>query len=420
MALYDNEDEPFLLIRSGEEAFPAEALAEIRQERMLGTQEDGDFPPCAIEIVMGATGRLYVVLPTGVETKLPFACNAPFIQDPARLKIKDPETSPTNRWLLDRAGKLAASSMFLWLRDAGISLADRASAYGLFPDVDRDNSSLEGVCGKLVEEAFADSIGGNDLLLTEDGHLTPQKQSIIIPAAVLAVWPPEQAAALLDENGRPPLCQYVEATDRKKLLRWGVVDEITKQKLLDILQQKHLPKPATWRQLLSLWAYVAPEITGYRCYVSAGDVRIVPVQGRDVLYAAKEVVRLGEKKLLQSENDWEFLSRYLIVLNQNWPRFLAEQRRDAAEQGESTAKEGVEGAYAILAEVGLDSTSDVNKVIDQVAAEFFSQESSDLRGSVQLAQIAAKLGASAGDAFRYALRDGCFKYGYLLRQGWHA
>jgi len=29
--------------------------------------------------------------------------------NPARLKIKDPETSPTNRWLLERAGQVAAT-----------------------------------------------------------------------------------------------------------------------------------------------------------------------------------------------------------------------------------------------------------------------------------------------------------------------
>ena len=63
----------------------------------------------------GGQGTLYVVLPTGVETPLPFACNAPFIQDPARLKIKDPETSPTNRWLLERVGQLAATVMLEWL-----------------------------------------------------------------------------------------------------------------------------------------------------------------------------------------------------------------------------------------------------------------------------------------------------------------
>ena len=95
-------DDALLIARSEAENFPDEALEEIRQERSLGIEEETDFPPCSIDIVLGATGRLYVVLPTGVETKLPFACNAPFIQDPARLKIKDPETSPTNRWLLDR------------------------------------------------------------------------------------------------------------------------------------------------------------------------------------------------------------------------------------------------------------------------------------------------------------------------------
>src|SRR5437899_945701 len=86
------KDGALLLLRSTPEEFPEEALAEIRQERMLGIEEDNEFPPCRIEIVLGVDGRLFVVLPTGVKTKLPFACNAPFIQDPARLKIKDPET----------------------------------------------------------------------------------------------------------------------------------------------------------------------------------------------------------------------------------------------------------------------------------------------------------------------------------------
>lgn len=405
MALYEKEDESFLLIRSEPEAFPDDALAEIRQERMLGSEEETEFPPCKVEIVLGAKGRLYVVLPTGVETGLPFACNAPFIQDPARLKIKDPETSPTNRWLLDRAGKLAASAMFNWLDQVDASLVERARAYGLFPDVDREDSSLEGVCGTVVEEAFAEAIDNKELLLTEGGKLVLEKQSVIVPRAVLDVWPAEQAAALLDTEGRPALCQSVDALDKEKLLRWGVVEEIDKPKLLGILQEKHLPKPETWRQLLILWAYVAPEITGYRHYVSAEDVKIVPVQGKDVLYAASEVVRLGEKKLLQSEDDWEFLAKYLIVLNQNWPRFLAEQRRGASEKSGSIQKDDVEGAYAVLEEIGLDDTSDVNKVIDQVATEFFSQDSVALAGCVQIAQIAAKLGANVSDDFKYATRD---------------
>ena len=73
-------------------------------------------------------------------------------------------------------------------------------------------------------------------------------------------------------------------------------------------------------------------MTGWQCH-DADALRIVPVQGKEVLYAASEIVRLGEKKLLQSEKDWEFLASHLIVLNQNWTRFLADQRRDKAEGG---------------------------------------------------------------------------------------
>ncbi|MCY4442680.1 MAG: ATPase [Deltaproteobacteria bacterium] len=406
MALYEDQDEAYLLVRSDAEAFPDEASEEIRQERILGTEEETGFPPCKIEIVLGVKGRLYVVLPTGIETVLPFACNAPFIQDPARLKIKDPETSPTNRWLLQRAGTLAAAAMLRWLGQTGMPTAERAGAYGLFPDVDRDDTSLEGVCSTTVEEAFEREIEGQSLLLTESGTLTPEKQSIAIPKRLFDIWPAEQAAAILDNEGRPALCRHIELTDRKKLLHWGIVNEVDKQKLLETLRAKHLPRPATWRQLLNLWTYVAPEIIGYRHYVNEEEVRIVPAQGKDVLYASGEIVRLGEKKLLQSENDWEFLAEHLIVLNQNWPRFLAEQRRTASEHNDAAAAEAVEAAYAVLEKIGLAGTSDVNKVIDRVAAEFFSQDSVSSQACVQLAQIAAKLGASVSDRFKYATRNG--------------
>ena len=52
-----------------------------------------------------------------------------------------------------------------------------------------------------------------------------------------------------------------------------------------------------------------------------------------------------------------------------------------------------------------DDTSDVNKVINQVAAEFFSQDSISRQGCVQLAQIAAKLGVATGEAFKYMTSD---------------
>src|SRR5262249_20963414 len=165
----------------------------------------------------------------------------------------------------------------------------------LFPDVDREDSSLEGVCGTIAELAFADAIDGQQLLLTDTEALTAAHGSIIIPSEILDIWPAEQAAALLDEAGRPALSRHVKPTDRKKLIRWHMLDEIDKNTLLTILRSRHLPKPATWRQLMILWAYIAPEITGYRhSDVSGEDLRIVPVQGQNVLYAAAKVVRLGE------------------------------------------------------------------------------------------------------------------------------
>src|SRR5260370_36208899 len=120
--------------------------------------EQTELPPCEVEIVLGAPGQLFVVLPTGVRTNLPFAVNAPFIQDPARLKIKDPETSPTNRWLLERSGRFAASMMLAWLGQIETSVENRSRSYNLMPDVDREDRSLPGACATTVELAFAAAI----------------------------------------------------------------------------------------------------------------------------------------------------------------------------------------------------------------------------------------------------------------------
>ncbi|WP_316185720.1 sacsin N-terminal ATP-binding-like domain-containing protein [Bradyrhizobium sp. SZCCHNRI1003] len=402
MALDEKANDPFLLVRSVEEAFPADALDEIRKERMLGVEDGGEFPPCRVEIVLGAKGRLYVVLPTGVETALPFACNAPFIQDPARLKIKDPETSPTNRWLLKRTGELAASAMMEWLEQSKIGAPDRADAYGLLPDVDREATTLEGACGATVELAFAEAIDDRLILLTEDGVLVAAEAAIAVPQPIFDIWPADQAMGLLDAKSRPALCQHVSFKDRTKLVRWGLVEEFSKADLLERLRSNHFPRPSTWRHLLNLWSYIAPEVTGWQCH-DADCLRIVPVQGKEVLCAASEIVRLGEKKLLQSEEDWEFLASHLIVLNQNWTRFLAEQRRDKSDS--SSRSDPVQAAFAVLEEIGLDETSDVNAVIERVAADYFSSGELKLAQCVQLAQIAAKLGVTVGESFRYVCAD---------------
>lgn len=406
MALNGDADAPHLLIRSEDETFPDEALKEIRRERLLGGGEDVDLPPCRVEIVSGTAGRLYVVLPTGVKTALPFACNAPFIQDPSRREIRSPDSSPTNRWLLQRIGKLAASAMFSWLEGADMPTAERAWAYRLLPDVDRNDTSLQGVCGTTVEKRFEKEISGRALLLTEAGNLVPEKQSIAVPRRLFDIWPDGRAVAMLDGCSRPALCRHVESADRRKLLNWELVEQIEKSDFLNGLLAGGVPKPDTWECLLKLWAYVAPDVGGYRFRSRAASFHIVPVQGQDALHSADKTVRLGEKKLLSSGDDWEFLGGWLAAMDRDWLAFLADARRDSSEGEDARTSRDLDAAYAVLEGIGLGRTSDAAKAIEAAAEKYFSQDDVSLQGAVRLAQIAAKLEARVGKSFRYMTADG--------------
>jgi len=405
MALTTDPEKKYLLLWSEDEDFPKDALDEIRQERMLAFEEELSFPPCRVEIVLGMEGRLFVILPTGVKTNLPFACNAPFVQDPARVKIKDPETSPTNRWLLNRAGELAAKGMLEWLRREDLELESRCKAYALLPDVDLDDNSLEESCATIVEEAFEEAIEDENFLLTEDGTLVANDECIAVPPEILEIWTPGQITTFFDEKRRPVLYQNISETDYDKLNNWSSFESLDKEDILDTLKSKHLPKPRSWQKLLLLWAYLSDKIT-YFFYNNKDGVRIVPVQGQDILHAAKDVVRIGGNKLLHSDDDWEFLSEYLLVVNPNWLRFLTKQRRKAEQEADETLAQQVEAAFEVLEELKLDDSSDVSHVIEQAAEAFFSKDECSLKNSVRLAQIAAKLGASAQNSFQFVTRNG--------------
>ena len=410
--------ERVLLIQSNEEEFPKDALDEIKKERDLDTGEEMESLSCRVEIVLGKEGRLYTILPTDVETGLPFACNAPFIPNPDRQGIADPEVSLTNRWLLERAGRLAASTMLRWLGQKKIPMDERSHAYSLLPDTNGMQSQLGGICNRIVQDAFDEAIRGKDVVLIEDGQLVPKGQGIVVPPPALDVWGSDQAASLLDARGRLALCRSVEEGDRKKLLDRGVVDEISRKDLFDTLKQKPIPKPKTWNRLRTLWSYVASEILYYRDH-EPERFKIVPVQGENKLYAPGEVFHSGKKWFLQSKDDWKFLTEYLHILDKDWLDFLESKNRSASEQVESTggywkmavpARGETDLAYDVLKRIGLEKASDANAAINQVAKKFFQDVTADqLASCVQLAQIAAKLGASIGDEFRYVARDTSFK-----------
>ena len=176
----------------------------------------------------------------------------------------------------------------------------------------------------------------------------------MFPDALFEVWPAEQVASLLDNAGRPALSRHLSDADRENLVQRGVVECVGKDHVLAALQSKHLPRPETWRRLLKLWAYVAPDVTDWRMTANRSKLRIFPAQGKHVLYSAGEVVRLGEKRLLQSEEDWEFLSAHLLVLNQNWTRFITEQRRPNEGGADAELEQEAAAAQVVLKALGLE------------------------------------------------------------------
>lgn len=398
MTLEGGSDEVFLHVQSEEEEFPEDALDEIRKERMLGIDDAGVFPPSRVELVLGVKGRLYVVLPTGVETPLPYACNAPFIQDPARLKIKDPWTSPTNRWLLSRLGKLAANTMVSWLGRVDLGVKQRSAAYQLLPAPERDGGTLEGVCADTVEIAFAEVIQDKRIILTENENLVLAKEAVALPSQLLEIWTASEIQPLLGTSISAVLCRHLNHDSREKLISWKLVGEFSRRELIDRLRVVRMPRPQRWVQLLEFWRHIAPDVTSWK-FRRADELCIMPVQGREDLYPATEVVRLGERRLLKSDEDWGFLSGYVLVLHPYWTRFLSDQRR------ESDQEDITEAAFAVLKKVGMEDASDVSTLIDRVSCTFFSARKLPLADCVRLAQIAAALGATPGASFRFVCRD---------------
>lgn len=392
----------YLAIRSLDEEFPEDALQEIRNERR--TQEDDiDSPTFRIEIILGIEGRLFVVLPTGVLTQLPFACNAPFIQDPARMKIKDPALSPTNRWLLKRTGELAAKAMLGWLGNQSREIGERAQAYSLFPDVNREDGSIEGRCGAIVKQSFEARIEGEKFLLTEADILEPLGNCLAVPSELLTVWSAEQVSAAFGSDNPSILSRHINEKNRNKLLNWGHVDILKKSDVLVTLKSTRLPRPQSWIQLLNLWAYVSDKIVAPWFYHR--NIRILPVQGEEKLYAAHEIVRLGPRLPLERA-DWEFLAPHLLTIDPNWTDFLSNQARSAEADNDEALKRRVQLAYQCISILGLNDSTNVGRVMKNVADSFFAQGSSyKISDCVRLAHIAAKLKAAVPHDFRFVTRE---------------
>lgn len=409
MQLEGSSDDPMLLVRSDLEPFPEDALAEIQQEKMLGVDEVMEFPPCRVEILLGAEGRLHVVLPTGQETTLSYASNAPFIQDPARLKIKDPEISPTNRWLLNRVGKLAADTMLTWLSASALTLELRAAAYRLFPGKSKLKSLFESSCEETVSEAFIQEIYNKPVLLTEQGDVLPKGECVEYSMALLEVWNPDEVAEWFDSQKRPALSRKIESSDCSRLKAWNMVQSISINEVLEVMGRKGLPRPDTWQQLLKLWSLLSSQLLPkYGNSEWLEKVHIFPAKGKHLLQSGGLVVRFSEKSKL-APCDHPFLAGKVNVLDDEWTEFLQVTGEKRVTNETKEELEAIADCLRILAKFSLDKATLPGGLIQHVAEELLRRKVFDLTGWIHLAHISARLGAKVGDWFRFAAQDGSLK-----------
>lgn len=404
--LQAGEAPTFYLVTSEPHGFPDEAVQEIRSERQYA---DFDPPPVKLELVLGtpAPQRLYSVLPTQAYLELPFSCNAPFIQDPARTGIKSPSVSPTNRWLLEQIGRLAGRTLAAWLAHPEMELRERAQAYDLLlPEPQkRVANSLGDECTAVVIEGLSSEMAERSLLLCTDGELADTERCLELPAKLLKVWPTAQLLSIFGERQQKVLAGAVSQQARDRLVRWEKLQRTDRCDLIrSLINGTHPPpRPDTDEQLIELWSAIE-EWIGACSYLVNYHPAIVPVMGDPLLRSADKLTVIGPSGDALSQDDWAFLSQYAQVVDPQWMKLLQEARRAA--QGTQTQRTAeILQATELLRRLDLTSHSSLARALEQAAKGLFGIPEPGQAG-VRLAYIAARSGARLPDIFRFRCRDG--------------
>ena len=394
--------ERLLVLQSEAIPFPAEAAEEIRAERGVGA-EDLHLPPCRVEIVLGLSeeNRLYVVLPTGAGLDLPFSCNAPFIQDPARFAIKDPATSPTNRWLLQRAGRLVGKALLEWIGNTALSAKERVAAYELLKGAVQFAPGLDGTCSQIIMENVLAELKGQNFILTTDGKLARASECVAIPGELFSVW---ESAELLKLFA--PASNHLLASEASvcvsKLRSHGWITSVDSDAALQSLEQSDtVPCPASWPQLHALWSFVQDAIQYDYTNERRRRMKIVPVDGSRVLHAANNVVRLSSRRDQLSAEDWKFVMDYASTMNSEWLTWLVK----LAPKKTPAWNEKTDSGYGLLEELELNEPSSVDLIAALASLRIFSGDEPSIEDCVRMAHIMAALGASIPDGFRYVTKD---------------
>lgn len=391
-----------LLIKSSPGVFPPGCLEEVREER---GDPSLDLPPCEVVVVLGAgdEGRLHVVLPTELCLSLPVSLHAPFIQDPARTRIKEPSESQTNAWLLSRVGKLLAETMMEWLGQVALGVPKRARAYALLPaSPPRDGSSLAEEATRLVLTAFQESLAGKPVLLAHTGALSTTNDTVGLPRPILETWEPEIARTIFSPTRPSVLAPSVGQSATARLRRWGLLSELSPDEILTRLGQQwpKTPVPTPVTRLAPLWAYleelIAKEPWKWREWWSGALV--MPAAGETTLFSARDILVSASKPASCSDSDWEFLQSQVRFLDSEWAGFL---RRTTAEPDSALAdlasllgrrvdRKDIERVQKVCHELKLVQSARLDDAVQGAALKLLRSPEHNPTAATQLQLIAAR------------------------------
>ena len=390
--------EELLLIRSGEEVFPEEVLNEIRQER---SADDLHLPPPSVDLVLGLGGQqeLFVVLPTGTSVDLAFSINAPFLQDPARQKIKEPEVSPCNRWLLERAGKLVGESLLAWLANDLISTGDRAKAYQLLRGPVEDAADMTTSATKQVMDALLNVVENEPLILTAEDTLVKIGECTALPTALHGIWKSKDLADIFAKTANHLLASQVARRACEALEAHGWVETVSSDSAVQaFIVQSSIPRPSSWAKLQLLWEWVEENIgwdySGHR----RRAMRIVPVEGQNLLQPGKDIIRVSSRGQQLSKKDWNFISSFALAIDRDWIAHLGKLKPKGEDEEEHPA-------LALLQALALHEPTPVDRIAGEASRRLLAGEDVAMADCVRISHIFAALDATVPDDFQYATED---------------
>jgi hypothetical protein len=384
---------------SREAPFPDDAINEIKQER---NTDDLNLPPCRVEVVYSpaASARVFVVLPTGVSPTLPFSCHAPFLQDPARFGIKDPAISPTNRWLLDRVGTLAAEIMLDWLDNREFPDKGRAAAYKLLPPSRGSGDSVDASVTERVGKSFKGHCIGKPVILTDDAELAFPPNCLSIPRDISGVWSSKQVNLILGRNEMPHASPYIGDREERTLEAWNWLEVVEAIDLVEALRGEiTVPRPKSFALIARLWSFV--QKTSVRRYLAkwGQEVRMVPIEGAAELLAPCDVVRISERKTDLPDTEWTFLSSFVQVVDSDWLKLLREVKSNESVL-DNNPPEFIEAA-ALLKEVGLESPTSTDRLVEHICERIVHSTKVERSTLVRATQAFAALDVTVPNNFLY-------------------